>query len=67
MLSPKVRYCVADTSGVFATVTLNVHAATCDWASRPEQLTVLVPIANVPPLAGVQFVITGAAPPVTVG
>src|SRR4051794_23528785 len=49
------------------TVTLNEHVACRACASFAAQLTVVVPSEKVDPDTGVQVVVTGAAPLLTVG
>jgi hypothetical protein len=49
------------------TVTVKEHDATRALASVAMQLTLVGPRGNEPPDAGLQAVVTGAVPPVTVG
>jgi hypothetical protein len=58
---------VAASVGVRTTLTANEQADVRCSASRAVQLTPLVPRGRLAPLAGVQEVVTGVAPPVTVG
>ena len=67
MLSPKAKNLVAVSVGVRTTLTENEQADVRCSASRAVQPTLLVPTGRLAPLAGVQDVVTGVAPPVTVG
>ncbi len=65
-LSPNATYFVTlSRSGV--SVTVNEHCACREAASTAVHETAVVPTLNELPDAGVQVVVTGVAPPVTVG
>src|SRR5579862_8571122 len=67
MLSPNARKEVVVSLGGGSTTTGKVQDAARAFASLVEQVTVVVPTGNVAPLTGVQLVLSGAWPPVTVG
>jgi hypothetical protein len=67
MLSPNARNLVCESSGIRETVTEKLQAAAPRDASRAEHDTVVVPVANVVPLTGMQLVLTGADPPEVIG
>src|SRR5437762_2774743 len=69
MLSPNASMLLTDNFGTLLTVMLTLQVAVCGVlaASFAVQLLVDAPTEKVEPDAGVQVVVTGALPPVTVG
>jgi hypothetical protein len=67
MLSPNATNRVAEIRGGSVTVTLKLHDASRWRASVAVHMTVVEPLMKVAPLAGVQAVVTGWAPPTTIG
>ena len=67
MLSPKATKRVTVSLGGARTETLNAHTSVRCRTSVAVQPTLVVPIGNSDPLAGVQAIDTGGAPLVDVG
>jgi hypothetical protein len=66
MLSPNATNDVTDSRGGCCTVTLNVHWSVRCRESVATHVTIVVPTLKFDPLAGVQVVLIGGAPPVDV-
>ena len=58
---------VMEQVGFSVTVTVNEQVSLSPWASVTVQVTVVVPMGNKEPEAGVQLVVMGVLPPTTVG
>jgi hypothetical protein len=67
MLSPNARNFVTVSCGVLATVTVNEHEPVRFSESVTVHATVVAPIGNVDPEAGVHARVNGSLPAVTVG
>lgn len=67
MLSPNATNLVTVSRGTRVTVTAKLHEALRCSLSRTVQVTLVDPTGNAEPVGGRHVVVTGAAPPLTMG